>query len=436
MVMRRGRRAQCGTLELMYLRALPAALALLLVSACPSCSSGEGSADAANPPLLDTSSGWQRVGFVPVTGKLSNSMTAVDLSIFEGQVHAMYREETQHSSLPTFFKCGFPPGAPADITPLNMGPRVSGGGTDYDNEFLFAPESATGFHAVNTYPHGNLAVATSEVRRDDETVFVKPFQGNGGTFSGALPDILADGSVIWSTGLSSSGANGAYWWHWLVYYEAKTGVMTRAISQGLSQYTPHATTAFRAARLPSGKIYGAMTTYDDVAIATVGTAKPGEDPPIDRVAAATFPGHAAADTLRTRVVGDTLYFVTWDTHAEKQTFSGYRWKEGTTTIDQLYANVAVAAQVFGPPKDLVENAQIDDKGDVWFLGAVVDGTSQSVVLQHVGAGVSTIVSRPALGGTLTMSALRLLGGEWYAGVGPTSNKTDGKLYLDVVRLTR
>ena len=76
----------------MYLRALPATLALLLVAACPSCSSGEGSADAANPPLLDPSSGWQRVGFVPKTGPISNSMTAVDLSLFEGQVHAMYSE--------------------------------------------------------------------------------------------------------------------------------------------------------------------------------------------------------------------------------------------------------------------------------------------------------------------------------------------------------
>jgi hypothetical protein len=370
-----------------------------------------------------------------VTGPISNAMTAVDLSLVDGQVHAMYHEGTLTSSLPTFFKCGFPPGAPADITPLKMSRVPDGDAIDHDNEFLFAPGSATGFHALNTFPHGNLAVATSEVRRDDETVFVQPFQGNGGTFSGALPDILSDGSVIWSTGLASSGINGAYWWHWLVYYQAKTGVMTRAISQGLSQYTPHATTAFRAARLPSGTIYGAMTTYDDVAIATIGTAKPGEIPPIDRIATATFPGHVAADTLRSRVVGDSLYFVTWDTHADKQAFSGYRWKEGTTNIEQLYANVAVPTQVFGPPEDLVENAQLDDKGDVWFLGAVTDGTGQSVVLMHVGAGVSTIVSRPALGGTLTMSALRFLGGEWYAGVGPTSNKKDGKLYLDVVRLT-
>jgi hypothetical protein len=370
-----------------------------------------------------------------VTGPISNSMTAVDLSLVDGQVHAMYHEGTLTSSLPTFFKCGFPPGAPADITPLKMSRVPDGDAIDHDNEFLFAPGSATGFHALNTFPHGNLAVATSEVRRDDETVFVQPFQGNGGTFSGALPDILSDGSVIWSTGLASSGINGAYWWHWLVYYQAKTGVMTRAISQGLSQYTPHATTAFRAARLPSGTIYGAMTTYDDVAIATIGTAKPGEIPPIDRIATATFPGHVAADTLRSRVVGDSLYFVTWDTHADKQAFSGYRWKEGTTNIEQLYANVAVPTQVFGPPEDLVENAQLDDKGDVWFLGAVTDGTGQSVVLMHVGAGVSTIVSRPALGGTLTMSALRFLGGEWYAGVGPTSNKKDGKLYLDLVRLT-
>lgn len=54
---------------------------------------------------------------------------------------------------------------------------------------------------------------------------------------------------------------------------------------------------------------------------------------------------------------------------------------------------------------------------------------------HVGASVSTIVSRPALGGTLNIGALRLLDGQWYAGVGPTSNNmTDGR-YLDIVRLT-
>jgi hypothetical protein len=421
----------------MFLRSALVASVLFVAAAC---SSSTDSADSGNPPLLDPSSGWQRVGRVPMTIKTSNAMTAVDLTLSaDGQVHAMYTEGSLASSTGSFFNCEFAPGAAPKITPLLMGEATSGGGTDHDNSFFFLPGSGAGFHALNTYPHGNLAVATSEVRRDDNSVFLPPFQGNGGTYSGALPQMLSDGSLIYSTGRAGGGVNGPYWWQWLVFYDAKTGATTRAITQGLSEYTPHTTIAFRAARLPSNKIYGALTSYDDVAIATVGPPKQvGEDSTLERVASATFAGHAPADTLLTRTVGDSLVFVTWNAHLDAvQTFSGYRWKEGTTTIEQLYANVAAPSRVFGPSEELAKTVQLDDKGDVWFFGAVAEGSEQKVALVHVGAGVSTIVSRPALGGTLNIGALRLLGGQWYAGVGPTSNNmAEGGRYLDIVRLNQ
>lgn len=419
----------------MFLRA---SLVVPFLVVAAACSSGADSADSANPPLLDPSSGWERVGRVPMTLKTSNAMTAVDLALSaDGQLHAMYTEGSLASNTGSFFSCEFAPGADPKITPLLMGEATSGAGTDHDNSFFFLPGSGAGFHALNTYPHGNLAVATSEVRRDDNSVFLPPFPGNGGTYSGALPEMLSDGSLIYSMGRASSGVNGAYWWHWLVFYDAKTGATTRAISQGLSEYTPHSTIAFRAARLPSKKIYGALTTNDDVAIATVIPPKNvGDDSTLDRVASATFPAHAPADTILTRTVGDALVFVTWNAHLDAvQTFSGYRWKEGTTTIEQLYANVAAPSRIIGPPEELAKTAQLDDKGDLWFFGAVEEGREDVVTLMHVGAGVSTIVSHPALGGTLNIGALRLLDGKWYAGVGPTSNNMTDRRYLDIVRLT-
>ncbi|MDQ2769557.1 MAG: hypothetical protein M3Y54_03555 [Bacteroidota bacterium] len=57
---------------------------------------------------------------------------------------------------------------------------------------------------------------------------------------------------------------------------------------------------------------------------------------------ATFSGFQGFPNHLTRTVGTTFYFVSLGSGSSHgYTVSGYRWQEGSATIDRLYAKIAV-----------------------------------------------------------------------------------------------
>ena len=417
----------------------------LLAGGCTKNNSGNPAPDP-NAPILDAEqTGWERVARVPLStppgNGFANSMTAHDLQLSGSELRVLYEElRSLSGGMPEMYKATAPAGGAATVAPLRftVRQRAVGTTTDYYNFFFFKPGSYEAYHGLNTFPSGNLSVATSQVFTETG----QPYQtgplpchlnGNGGTFSGAAPRMLADGSVLYSQGRTGGSGNGTYWWQWLAHY--KNGVWLRAMSQGLSAYTPHTTTAFEAVQMPNGRFYGAVQAYERVAIADTGRRNtPGSQPLLPALAAGTFAGHQGSehDNVVTKIVGNTILFAVWNPRAEPIKFSAYRWTQGSTVVEQLYANAALPIS-----SRIRSECQLDENGAVGFFAtnATPSGLPGMALMRADQRGVLPLSKPVNLKDFYAFSCPRYLNGQWYAALGPTTLLTGpGPRNLDLVRL--
>ena len=414
-------------------------LLLLAVAACKKNDPAATATPDENAPILNADqTGWERVGRVPLISPagidFANAMTAFDLQLSGTDLRVVYRENRNLSGTdaPAMFKATVPAGGVGTGVALRLTDRQpnSGGSTTYNSTYFFKPDSYEAYQAQSASSYSSGSVATTQVIGETGQVLCT-LNGNGGTFSGATPQMLADGTVLVSNGTFRSGtANGAVWCHWLAQF--KGGRWLQAISQGTYGYSPHLTYSFQAVRMPSGRLYGATVLDDGVAIADTMRTTPTAYHSLPVRAFTTFAGYKPGDHIVARVVGNAIVFTTWSIDSGSATFSAYRWAEGASTVQRLYANVVLPA--IGA---LQSEVQLDDNGAAWFFANTTTPSGlPAVALMRVDAAGMTPVSKPVnLKGLYSFTAPRQLNGQWYAALGPTFALTGaGNRNMDLVRL--
>lgn len=420
---------------------------LLVVGGCAKKESDAAAPDPNAPILNANDTGWERVVSIPITAapgiNNSNSMTLVDLQLTGSEVLALYSEFTNLAgNLPTSqYKARVPLSGAAVISPL---PRLDAstrdvfGGDNYLNSFFFQPGTFDAYRGRISGGTGLGNFGASEVQaesgqRYSTGSFPCLLNSIPGYFYGAPAQLQADGTVLFSRGFTENG----HWQYWLAFYQR--GRFLRALTQDRGRGTSPLATAFQAVRLPSGRLHGALITEDKVAITdTIRRALPTGNPTLGPIVTATFPNHRAGAGLLAKAFGNSLVFVTWGEAPYR--FSAYRWQEGSASIQQLYANVALPETTLPLSPVLTQpfiNAQLDANGGLHFFAKLPNaaGAVGTALVRVDASGAQPVSKLLNLKDLYAFSGLRLLNGQWYAGLGLTiDNAVVPGRRLDIVRL--
>ena len=443
---------------LLRLRLMP--LLLLALAGCKKDDPGSSTPDPSGPILDAAGTGWERVASIPVLAEVHSAFTLQDLQLSSGGLVALYAQRTISSPYPdlqNLYKASLAQGAATVYRLPALNPA--------DYTCFFKPNSFKAFGWTARYFNRTATPAVVPETGPTQNVATEPyllFDALGAYESGyyldaagtrvdhiSVPEVFEDEAVLYSGGGTSRVTNNISFFinsvQQLHYY--KNGKWVQAVggaSVSSNATVPPAgfTSVFRAVRLASGQLHGISLNYNGVSILDT-TARPNRNSTAGMavVASSAFANFPPQNSLMTKVVGNTVLFASWSgqgTSNAPYTVNTYRWREGSTTIERLVTNVAVPVSINIAPASVAPVrgngiGQLDDNGNLFFLGAV--DAAGSVALVRVDPSGVSQASRPfALENGFLLGALRLINGQWHMGVGPAIGNTHATAHLDIVRL--